>query len=458
MKNVGNKLIKVLSLGVGLAVSVVLIAKVCFELSYDNYIEDIDNIYEIRTWIKQQGQQGEDYYNVSGAVAPGFQREVPGVLRATRFCYTLGNNKKFYDEDGNQIMADNAFFAADTNFLNIFDRDVLIGSINDVLCAWNGQVAVSESFAEKLGGVQEAYGKIIKSDEAPHIDLSVGAVFEDFPENSTYRADVILSDWIYGAEHLSQWIGGDHFHGYVRVADGVDAKSLDEAIRSMQESHVPSELLEMYGVEARCYLSPLKGSHREQDNVRNQIVILSVIAFLLIAISVLNYVLVAVADVIRRSREVGVRKCYGADESDIHAILIKETAVNLLVSLAVAVAVILGFRSTIEILTDVSLAGMMIPQTWCVVAAAVAVIFLVCAFIPARMLSRIPISTAFRGYKENKRKWKLSLLTFQFAINTFLIILLLVAGSQYRKIINEDVGYNPQNPVYVHLGGVNANE
>ena len=74
MKTKSDIWIKVLSLGVGLAVGIVLIAKVFFELSYDSFYKDIDRVYTINTWINQQGQE-KDYGQVSGAVAVGFIRD-----------------------------------------------------------------------------------------------------------------------------------------------------------------------------------------------------------------------------------------------------------------------------------------------------------------------------------------------------------------------------------------------
>ena len=53
MKTKSNIVIKVLSLGIGLAVGIVLIAKVFFELSYDSFYRDIDRVYTINTWYSQ---------------------------------------------------------------------------------------------------------------------------------------------------------------------------------------------------------------------------------------------------------------------------------------------------------------------------------------------------------------------------------------------------------------------
>lgn len=72
MRRKSDLIIKVLSLGVGMAIAVILIAKVCFELSYDNVYKDIDRIYKIRTGAVMQGED-KDFGQVSGAIAPGFK-------------------------------------------------------------------------------------------------------------------------------------------------------------------------------------------------------------------------------------------------------------------------------------------------------------------------------------------------------------------------------------------------
>ena len=57
MKCNSDIFIKVLSLGVGLAVGIVLVAKVFFELSYDSFYKDIDRVYAIYTWYSSRGKR-----------------------------------------------------------------------------------------------------------------------------------------------------------------------------------------------------------------------------------------------------------------------------------------------------------------------------------------------------------------------------------------------------------------
>ena len=48
MKTKSDIWIKVFSLGIGMAIAIVLIAKVFFELSYDSFYKDVERIYTIR--------------------------------------------------------------------------------------------------------------------------------------------------------------------------------------------------------------------------------------------------------------------------------------------------------------------------------------------------------------------------------------------------------------------------
>ena len=123
MKKKSDILIKVLSLGVGLAVGIVLIAKVFFELSYDSFYKDIDRVYTINTWYSHQGEE-KDYGQVSGAVAVGFMDEVPGVEAGTRTTFVF-NGDTYLDEEGNKLSG--TLVCADTCFFQVFDRPILAG-------------------------------------------------------------------------------------------------------------------------------------------------------------------------------------------------------------------------------------------------------------------------------------------------------------------------------------------
>lgn len=445
MRRKSDLIIKVLSLGVGMAIAVILIAKVCFELSYDNVYKDIDRIYKIRTGAVMQGED-KDFGQVSGAIAPGFKAEVPGVLEATRFTGIFNSENFIIDDDGSKVAAEHLL--ADSCFFRIFNRQFLAGEPEKALRSWSGDVAISKTFAEKLGGVGAAVGKQIANEDNPNLKLTVCGVYEDFPKNGSIHADVILSIEAMSKWSLSNWVGNDRYVAFVKLAEGVDPASLKDAIHEMQKAHQPLEEMEKSGLTLWYFLSPLATEHSSKPEVRNLVFILAIIAALLLLVSIMNYVLVAISDVIRRAREVGVRKCYGAQPWDINKILLKETAWNLGVSLAVAALLIFAFRGAVESLLGVPVKDLVTPLSVWIIVGIVILVFLVSAVIPARMFTKIPISSAFRGYKESKRRWKISLLAFQFAINAVLVSLVLIVSFQYRKVLNTDPGYEYRNLVY----------
>lgn len=173
----------------------------------------------------------------------------------------------------------------------------------------------------------------------------------------------------------------------------------------------------------------------------------------MLAISLLNYVLFVISAMVKRSREVGVRKCYGAGSANIYGMMMKEAAVDVIVSLAVAALLILLFRTIIGDLVGVPVEALFVPQTIITLVAVVAIVFTVAAFVPAKLYSNIPVASAIRNYKENKRLWKLALLFVQICVCAFLMSLVLVIGSQYKKAINDKPGYEYDNLIFTNLRG-----
>ena len=446
MKKNSDILIKVLSLGVGLAVGIVLIAKVFFELSYDSFYKDIDRVYTINTWINQQGQE-KDYGQVSGAVAVGFMDEVPGVEAGTRTTYVFNGNT-YLDEDGNKLSG--TLVCADTCFFKVFDRPILAGDPAKALGKW-GSVMVNRSFAEKLGGVQECIGKQIANADMDGLKLTIEGVFEDFPKNGSLDYDILLSMDTYGKQSTDNWNGNDRYKGYVKLFPGVDPGTLSDGIRKMQEAHQPLEELEARGMQFKYFLKPFSKLHTSNPEVKSQVILLSIVAALLILISLLNYILIVISSMVKRSKEVGVRKCYGAEGKHIYVMLTKEASVHLLLSLALAALIIFAGRSIVENLLGVPFQTLLVPQSIVAIAAVILFVLVISIVVPAELYQRIPVYAALKNYTENSRNWKLGLLGVQVLINVFLVVMMLVIGRQYQKVSNADTGYDYKNLYYFDM-------
>ena len=446
MKSKNDILIKVLSLGVGLAVGIVLIAKVFFELSYDSFYKDIDRVYTINTWYSHQGEE-KDYGQVSGAVAVGFMDEVPGVEAGTRTTYVFNGNT-YLDENGNKLSG--TLVCADTCFFQVFDRPILAGDPVKVLGKW-GSVLVNRSFAEKMGGVQECIGKQICNADMDGLKLTIEGVFEDFPKNGSLDYDILLSMDTYGKNSTDNWLGNDRYKGYVKLMPGVDPNTLTDAIRKMQEAHQPLERIEAQGTSLRYFLKPFSTLHTSDPDVKSQVILLSIVAALLILISLLNYILIVISSMVKRSKEVGVRKCYGAEGKHIYGMLTKEALLHIVLSLVLAAVIIFAGRSIVENLLGVPFQTLLVPQSIMAIAAVILLVLVISIVVPAELYQRVPVYAALKNYTENSRNWKLGLLGVQVLINVFLVVMMLIIGRQYQKVSNADTGYDYKNLYYFDM-------
>ena len=446
MKTKSDILIKVLSLGVGLAVGIVLIAKVFFELSYDSFYKDIDRVYTINTWYSQHGDE-HDYGQVSGAVPVGFMEEVPGVEVGTRTTYVF-NGDTYLDEDGNKLKA--TLVCADTCFFKVFDRPILAGDPVKALGKWGG-VMVSRSFAEKLGGVQECIGKQVYNEDMAGLKLSIEGVFEDFPKNGSLSYDILLSMDTYGKQSTDNWLGNDRYKGYVKLMPGVDPNTLSDAIRKMQEAHQPVAQLEAQGMRMTYFLKPFSKMHTSMPEVKSQVILLSIVAALLILISLLNYILIVISSMVKRSKEVGVRKCYGAEGKHIYVMLTKEASIHIALSLALAAAIIFAGRGIIENLLGVPFQTLLVPRSIFAIGLVILFVLAISIVVPAELYQRIPVDAALKNYTENSRRWKLGLLGVQVLINVFLVVMMLIIGRQYQKVNHSNPGYDYKNLFYINM-------
>lgn len=80
-----HNVMKIVSLGVGLAVGLVLIAKVYFEQSYDDFYPDRDRVYQVWAKYQQNGGELKDYPQTSGGIAPTMQQQIPEIETVTRY-------------------------------------------------------------------------------------------------------------------------------------------------------------------------------------------------------------------------------------------------------------------------------------------------------------------------------------------------------------------------------------
>lgn len=443
---------KIVSLGVGLAVGLILIAKVYFEQSYDDFFPDKERIYMIKSVLVRDNKLDE-WPNVSGAIAPGMKMEIPEVQVATRYtgiaydATIVTPEKRKYHVDA--ILGDTCLF-------DVFPLPILIGDPKDIL-ARPMYALISESLATRMG--KNVVGQTFELEDVPGEVLTVGGIFRDIPENSHLDFNVLVS--MPSIAHFTRdgsmnWVGNDRYRGYVKLAPGVQPKDMKEGILRMQEKNQPLAEMKQAGIDLSYTLQPMLAVHNGDKNVKRMAVLLSLLAFALLFTAIMNYILIVVSSIVNRSREVAVHKCYGASGRDIHRMVMSEALLHLFLSLVLAVGLIFLFRGTIQELLDASLKALFWSKGSLILLAICIVVLLTTGLVPGYLFGRIPVASAFRNFRENRRLWKLSLLFFQFIASGFLLTLLVVIGRQYTFMVNDSPGYAYDKLAYCELAGVDS--
>ena len=443
--------IKILSLGVGLAMGLVLISKVCFERSFDKFYPDSDRIYRLHENIIRDGEY-KSYGQVSGGVATAMQVEIPEVEKATRLTYIGGDKELFKTQDGNRYSA-RYVVMGDTNVFDLLPRPILIGDPKETLSR-PGYVMISNRIAKLLGGAEQAVNKEFEFESSPGQTYTIGGVFEDVPENSHLRFEIVAS--LEGMSKWSRenWLGNDRDLGNVKLYPGTDPESLTTAIREMQGRHCDLEEVKKAGIDLTYSLVPLMDMHSNSDEVKSMNSLLGFLAFVLIFTAAMNYVLIVISTLINRTKEVAVHKCYGASDKNLFGMIMSETCLHMLISLLLAAFLIVLFRTKTEELLGATLGALFSTQTIVILIGVCIVIFFITGLIPTYMFLRIPVAAAFRNFKESRRYWKLCLLFIQFLATAYLVALLSVINKQYDYMVNVDPGYAYEKLAYCSTQGV----
>ena len=446
--------IKILSLGVGLAMGLVLIAKVCFELSYDNFYPESDRIFAIQENFSIGDKSNDGFPCVSGGVAPGMKAEIPGVVAATR-CERTGE-MVMKTPDNKKYTA--IFMLADSCFYDVLPREMLVGNARETLSR-PLYALVSEEMAGKINpDGADVIGKTFEVQTFPGVQITVGGVFKDVPKNTHLYYDVLVSlstfKAITGWSKDDQWLGGDSFNAYVLLQPGLSADDMLQPMAEMLDRHVDSKKLKEQGMSYSIFLRPLGELYASSPATKRMAVMLTAIAFAILFAALMNYVLLVISSMVTRSKDVAIHKCYGATGWNITDMIFSEAFLNLLISVVFSTLLVFGFRRIVEELLGTSLSSLFTPDTLMILLGVCVLVFLVAGLLPSQLFARIPVALVFRSYTNSRRSWKKALLFIQFVAVGFLVCLLIVIGWQYSFMVNDNPGYSYERLAFCNLEGV----
>ena len=449
----GSNAIKIVSLALGLLMSVFLFARIAFELSFDNFYHDSDNLYIVKTgWLKNGVLEGNESRFTIIPIPAAIAEEFPEQVESSTVSCSLFDNSFQLGErqlDLSTVMADTLYFS-------VLGLEMIEGNPQDL--AGPDVVFLSAKSAKEAFGDENPIGKTLRYDFWGYqTTLLVKGIFADIPLNTSLerRPEAIISFPTIG-RHLKWnlgWQSGGNYDGYLRLRSPQDADWLNERMSIAIARHIPPES----GLELSVRIVPIHNLHVETPQVRKMIWIMFFLGIVLLFTTALNYVLVSVASLTQRAKAIGVHKCSGASGSSIFSMFMVETAIVVGLALLLIGLLVYIFHEKMEELAAVPLSALFDWQNLWAPLSVILLLFILGGCLPAMLFARIPVTQVFRRYTSGRRGWKRVLLFVQFIGAAFILGMMLMVVSQYSYVTTRDRGWRPERVAYTTQREVDGN-
>lgn len=448
--------INIFGLAIGLTAGFLILQHVYYQLSYDSFFENKENIYRVQTDRLKDGEMATQWAAGCAGVGLHLKEDFPEVVEFVNLHSSgaeISYNKKYFTPEF-------PYYAGD-KFFEVFSIPLTRG-VDSLVLKEPFTVALSQTYAKKMFGDEDPMGKIILMNDVD--EFKVTGIYEDLPENSHMQFDVLYSFETYvaftsdDARTAWQW---DGFLNYVVLHPGTDPQELSEKFPAFIQARQGEEL-EEYGAGMGFVLQPLDKIHLT-SNYRAEIkptgderatYFLLIIGMFVLFIAWINYINLTTARSLSRAREVGIRKVMGSFKSQLVRQFMFESFFINLVALLIAVVLVTtlfpffnefaGRSSSYPWPTD--------PVFWIGLVTIFGTGILLSGFYPALVLSKFKPVTVLKGKFSGSASGNLlrkGLVTFQFLSSLILITGTYVVYQQMNYLQSQDLGVNIEQTLVI---------
>jgi len=455
-KHKGFSFLHIAGMAIGLALFILIALYIQFELSFDRFHTNFDQIYRVEQILAHESGS-EPTAGCPTPLSGALEADMPDFEAVTRFInwgnplITTLDTRKFEIE---------SVFAVDNAFLQMFTFPMIRGDVNTALEEPYSMV-LTETEAKRVFGLEEALGQVIQVNNSN--DFKVTGVIADVPKNSHLRFDGLISVSTMDENVFTRWFD-NWVPLYVKLNPEKSFEETNEKIRYFLKKH--------QGDRSRneLYLRPLEKIHLYADvnfefavvGSINSLIIFAAVSIFVLLIGCINFINLETARAADRAREVGLRKVVGAQRTTLVKQFLGESFLT--VALAMVLAVILAlvllpeFNQIVNRQLSLNLLDNWLLTIGLVIL--VVIISILSGFYPAFVLSSFRPVQVLRGKISSGARNTLLrkfLVVFQFSISIGLIIGTTVILQQNNYLLNRDLGYKSEQMLVIPAGGPSQN-
>ncbi len=447
LKNRVSSLINISGLTLGLATSIIIMLVAMNEFSYDNFHSNLSSIH-----LLMKNQKTNDGISTgkstAGPTAEALRTEFPEVKYAARMA---GFDQQQVVVNG-KISYESGIYA-DPDLFRIMTFQPVAGDVVGSLES-NSAIVITKDIARKLFAEENPIGKTILFNK--HHSLTVGAVVENAPSNSSVKFNMVVPFALFEKENdwLKKW-DDNRIMTWMKLQPATNISLFDSKVTELlqQRSNDKTVSLFAYPLKELYLRGNFSNGHPNGGRILAVQMLIGFGVFMLL-IACINFMNIATAQSEHRAKEVGVRKVLGASRKWIIFQFLTESFVITFLSLFVAIGLAFTILPWFNTLTHSGISFNLKSLTiWSLVLSIGLITSILAGSYPSFFLSRFMPARVLKGRVATIKGggFRRALVTFQFAISIFFLISTIIMNSQFEFVRNRPLGYEQENLIDIHL-------
>ena len=451
-------LLSTLGLVIGISSFLVLFIHVSNEKSFDKHIAGHENIYRV---ISSAEFSKDSPWARSLGIVHSASSEIPEIELATQFIHCPVGTIKIRDNSFHQ----NDILWINDAFIEMFEVKSKVGDLSEL--EKPNTVFISEDFARKHYGDQNPIGEIIKFEAGQYKknigDYEIRGIVKNTHPKTHLKYELLASQkgnmqksfektlptlktlWAYhyfklqkdtSPELVAKKLGAFWDKSSLKQEDG--PKEFNFSLFPMDDIHLKSD----FRFELR------------ESSSKINISLFIIISFVILLVSLLNFTNLTIAKLIKRSKELGLKKSIGANRWQIITQILNEVLIVCILAIGISLLSIQIVNPLINQLFDIDFKIYYHEPIiyWSILTVIGLCLTVTVLFIAVFFLSRNSTIDILAQRNNFSGSYVLkSLLVGQVAIVIVLISGTVLVNKQIDFVLNKPLGFNKENVVVLHM-------
>ncbi|WP_319500213.1 FtsX-like permease family protein [uncultured Draconibacterium sp.] len=456
-KDKAFSLINIFGLVIGISSFLILFIHVSNEKSFDKHFTGHQNIYRVTS--VPGGLDNAAWARSMGIVYKASE-EIPEVEIATQFSHCNEGTIKM----GETSISQKDIMSVDEAFMELFEVVPVVGDLSEI--SKPNTVFVTEDFARKYYGNLNPVGQTIKIEALQYTrdlgDYEIRGVVKNTHPKTHFRYELLISQKGGLQERFAslpdrkiQWT-----YNYFKLQKDADPKLVAEKVAAFYDN---SSLKTIPGPQEYGFaLFPMDDIHLKSDyrfelresSSKINIGLFILISFVILTISLLNFTNLSIAKLIKRSKELGLKKSIGATKLQLVRQVLTEVFLVCTMAIGISLLAIESLKPMINSLFEIEFAIYFSePVVYLtIIGVLITCLLLTAFFVAVFLLARSSAIDILAGRNNFSGSYVLkSLLVVQVTIVIILVSGTLLVNKQISFVLNKPLGFDKENVVVLYL-------